>query len=590
MARNKFDIDETLESPFSFSHLKKAGKYIKKHTRKMVICFVLSVFSIVCSLSVPQIIMRAMGVTFPNKDHRELVILAIAATLLIAVSIVLARFRSVIMMETGQEIIRDIRADLFAHLQKLPFQYYDSRPNGKILVRVIHYVNNVADFLSSGVINFIVDLLSLIFILVFMLITSPSLTLIAMSGTPVFLLVIILIKPRQRRAWQAVSNKNSNLTAYLSESLDGVKITQIFTRENENAEIYNTLNTATSKAWKHAQFLSCSIQPTSEVVLTITTVVLYMTGTLLFAPTTSLAVVVAMGAYTQRFWQPIISISNLYNSFITAISYLERIFETMEEPVHIDDCDNAYTLPEITGQLEFKNVTFSYDPHAVILEDVSFTINPGESIALVGATGAGKTTIVNLISRFYDLSGGQLLIDGHDISKVTLHSLRSQMGIMLQDSFIFSGTIIDNIRYGKLDATPQEVEAACKTVCAHEFISNLPDGYNTELPERGGGLSSGEKQLISFARTLISDPKILILDEATSSIDTKLERYLQEGLKQLLVGRTSFIIAHRLSTIKNCDKIMYVANKGITECGTHDELMELKGDYYALCTSQDEGN
>ncbi|HIT94666.1 MAG TPA: ATP-binding cassette domain-containing protein, partial [Candidatus Faecivivens stercoripullorum] len=294
----------------------------------------------------------------------------------------------------------------------------------------------------------------------------------------------------------------------------------------------------------------------------------------------------ALSNYAWRFWQPLLNLSNLYNTFINSIAYLERIFEMMDEPVTVQDAPDATELPPIEGHVTFDDVTFGYVPETNILEHLSFDVKPGQSIALVGPTGAGKTTVVNLISRFYNLNGGQVLIDGHDISKVTLHSLRSQMGIMLQDSFIFSGTILDNIRYAKLDATEEEVRAACHTVCADEFINEMPDGYLTQMGERGSRLSQGQKQLVAFARTLLANPKILILDEATSSIDAKTERQLQTALNELLKGRTSFIIAHRLSTIKSCDKIMYISNKGITECGTHEELLAKKGDYYKLYMAQ----
>jgi ATP-binding cassette subfamily B protein len=289
-----------------------------------------------------------------------------------------------------------------------------------------------------------------------------------------------------------------------------------------------------------------------------------------------------MSDYAARFWQPIMNIANLYNNFLNTIAYLERIFELLDEPVNVKDTEDAKPLPPISGAVEFKNVTFGYDEHTTVLENLSFTINPGESIALVGPTGAGKSTIVNLISRFYNVTDGAVMIDGHDIADVTLESLRSQMGIMLQDSFVFSGTVEENIRYGKLNATPEEIRKAAEIVCADEFIRQFENGYETEITERGTALSQGQRQLLTFARTLVSDPKILILDEATSSIDAKTERLLQQGLLQVLKGRTSFIIAHRLSTIVNCDKIMYVSNRGITECGTHEELLAKRGDYYKL--------
>ncbi|MGI6274322.1 MAG: ABC transporter ATP-binding protein, partial [Acutalibacteraceae bacterium] len=365
-----------------------------------------------------------------------------------------------------------------------------------------------------------------------------------------------------------------------------MKITQAFTREEKNAEIYNTLNTKMYKSWMKAQYTSNLVWVSVDNISTWVVGAMYLIGLSLLGPAVQIGTLIAISAYAWRFWQPILQLSNLYNTFINAVAYLERIFEMIDEPVTVDDAPDAETLPEIRGNVTFDDVTFSYDGSINILEHFNLDVKAGESIALVGPTGAGKTTVVNLISRFYNINSGRVLVDGHDISKVTLHSLRAQMGIMLQDSFIFSGTIMDNIRYGRLDATDEEVIAAAKTVRAHDFISEMPQGYYTQVNERGSRLSQGQKQLIAFARTLLSDPKILVLDEATSSIDAKTERLLQEGLQALLKGRTSFIIAHRLSTIKHCDRILYIANKGIAECGNHDELIAARGNYYELYTAQ----
>ena len=398
---------------------------------------------------------------------------------------------------------------------------------------------------------------------------------------------MLILKNKQRRAWQAVSNKSSNLNAYLHESIVGVQVTQLFTREEENAEIFDKLSKAYRKDWMRAVRYSNLVWPTIDNISVWVNAAIYAVGLLVLGTSTvSLGTIVGMTGYAGRFWQPLLNLSNLMNTFINAVAYLERIFETLDEPVTVKDEIDAAEMPQIKGSVEFENVTFGYEKGVNVLENVSFSAKAGESIALVGPTGAGKTTIVNLISRFYNLNGGKVLIDGHDISKETLYSLRSQMGIMLQDSFIFSGTIMYNIKYGKLDATDEEAIAACKIVGADEFISQMKDGYNTVVKERGAGLSQGQKQLIAFARTILADPKILVLDEATSSIDAKTERYLQRGLNHLLKGRTSFIIAHRLSTVRNCDKIMYISNKGITEAGTHDELIAKKGDYYKLYTAQ----
>lgn len=585
MARNKFDVDETLETPFDFRHLKRALVYVKKYRKKMILALSLSAVSVVIGLFSPVITQYALDNSIPNKDIPQLILMAVLLTITILVSVIFATIRSRIMTAVGQDIIFDIRTDLFEHLQRLSFEYYDSRPHGKILVRVINYVNSVSDILSNGIINFVLEIFNLVFIVIFMFIMHWQMALVIMTGVPLLALIIGLIKKRQRKAWQEVNNKSSNLNAYLHEGLVGAKVTQLFVREEENAEIYRGLSEAYREKWMKAVTYNNLLWPSVDTISAVISAAIYFCGLLVIGPANiSLGTIVAMGGYASRFWQPIMNLSNLFNNFVNGVSYLERIFETMDEPVKVKDKENASEMPEIKGDVKFDKVCFSYDESAEILHDLSFDIKAGESVALVGPTGAGKTTIVNLISRFYDTTGGRVLIDGHDISEVTLKSLRSQMGIMLQDSVIFSGTVEDNIRYGKLDATSDEIKRAIKTVRAEDFIENM-GGLSAPIIERGASLSQGQRQLIAFARTLLSDPKILILDEATSAIDAKTEKLLQDGLDMLLKGRTSFIIAHRLSTIKNCDKIMYVSNNGITECGTHDELIAKKGDYYKLYTA-----
>ncbi|WP_322183068.1 ABC transporter ATP-binding protein [Neglectibacter caecimuris] len=586
MARNRFDVDENLETPFNIKHLLRAGSYIGRHKKKMILALLYSAISAAAALLGPLLIQRSINVSVPNRDYGELVLLAFVMLGAILVSVLFSRVRSKYMIEVGQEIIYDIRKDLFEHLQKLPFQFYDDRPHGKILTRVINYINSVSDALSNGIINFVLEIFNLILIAVFMLLCDVRLSLVVMAGVPLLAVVVFLVKPAQRRAWQDNSNKNSNLNAYLHESLDGMKITQAFIREEENAEIYDRLNQNCKRTWMKAQYTSNLIWLSVDNISTWVVGAMYLTGLMMLGPQVQIGTLIALASYAWRFWQPILNLSNLYNTFINAVAYLERIFEMMDEPVTVDDAPDAVELPPISGAVKFDDVTFSYDGSINVLEHFDLEVAPGESIALVGPTGAGKTTVVNLLSRFYNINEGKVLLDDHDIAGATLHSLRSQMGIMLQDSFIFSGTIMDNIRYGRLDATDEEVIAAAKTVCAHEFISQMEDGYYTQVNERGSRLSQGQKQLVAFARTLLSDPRILVLDEATSSIDAKTERLLQEGLQALLKGRTSFIIAHRLSTIKNCDRILYISDKGIAEMGSHEKLLEQKGKYYQLYTAQ----
>lgn len=587
MARNRYDVDEVLETPFDFAHLKRSFVYIKKYKGKMITALVLSVFAAISGLLGPLITQYALDNTIPQKNMGQLVLLTLAFVGTIAVSITFSTIRSRIMTVVGQDIIFNIRTDLFKHLQELPFEYYDNRPHGKILIRVVNYVNSVSDMLSNGIINVILECLNMLFIMIFMFFVNVKLSLVVLSGLPIFAFIMMMIKKRQRKAWQDVSNKSSNLNAYLQENITGARVTQIFTREEENAQIFDRLSEKYRKSWINAVKYSHLVWPATDNVSTLVRAAIFVVGLLVLTPAAvSLGTIVAMTSYASSFWQPIMNLSNIFNNFINNIAYLERIFETLDEPATIADKPNAQDIGDITGEVKFDDVTFSYEQGKTVLEHISFDVKPGESVALVGPTGAGKSTVVSLLSRFYDLDSGKITIDGKDISQATLHSLRSQMGIMLQDSFIFSGTIYDNIRYGRLDATEEEIREAAKIVCADEFISEMKDGYMTEVNERGSKLSGGQKQLISFARTLLSDPKILVLDEATSSIDARTEKLLQQGLQRLLVGRTSFIIAHRLSTIKNCDKIMYIDNKGIAECGTHDQLIAKKGEYYKLYTAQ----
>lgn len=587
MARNRYDVDEVLETPFDFAHLKRSFVYIKKYKGKMITALALSVFAAISGLLGPLITQYALDNTIPQKNMGQLVLLTLAFIGTIAVSITFSTIRSRIMTVVGQDIIFDIRTDLFKHLQELPFEYYDNRPHGKILIRVVNYVNSVSDMLSNGIINVILECLNMLFIMIFMFFVNVKLSLVVLSGLPIFAFIMMMIKKRQRKAWQDVSNKSSNLNAYLQENITGARVTQIFTREEENAQIFDRLSEKYRKSWINAVKYSNLVWPATDNVSTLVRAAIFVVGLLVLTPAAvSLGTIVAMTSYASSFWQPIMNLSNIFNNFINNIAYLERIFETLDEPATIADKPNAQDIGDITGEVKFDDVTFSYEQGKTVLEHISFEVKPGESVALVGPTGAGKSTVVSLLSRFYDLDSGKITIDGKDISQATLHSLRSQMGIMLQDSFIFSGTIYDNIRYGRLDATEEEIREAAKIVCADEFINEMKDGYMTEVNERGSKLSGGQKQLISFARTLLSDPKILVLDEATSSIDARTEKLLQQGLQRLLVGRTSFIIAHRLSTIKNCDKIMYIDNKGIAECGTHDQLIAKKGEYYKLYTAQ----
>ena len=586
MARNKFDTDEEIENKLNLRIIPRMMKWVKPYAWWMVLsCFIMLLASGISLLS-PYLIRMAIDQAIPAADYGMLVKISVflVVTTLFVRFLLAAKLR--LMTRVAQKIIVTIRKEVFTKLQALPFTYFDSRPHGKILIRVVNYVNSLSDLLSNGFIQLISDLFTLVVIVCFMLAIDVRLTLVCMAVLPVLLIVLVSMKKKQHEAWKQESYKRSNLTAYLSESLNGMKITQSFAREKVNQSIFNELCDKCKKVWIHAVNMNNIIWPVVDNLSTMGVALVYMAGIAWLGDgmggTVTVGTLVAFTGYIWRFWMPIQNLGNFYNSMVTTGAYVERIFELLDEPEDITDRDGARELPPIRGHVSFDHVNFSYEPGNPVLKDVNFTITPGTSVAIVGPTGAGKTTIVNLLTRFYNPDDGKILIDGLDIQGLQIKSIRKQVGVMLQDSFLFSGTIMENIRYGRLDATDEECMAAAKTVQAHDFIMAFPDGYNTKVTANGGGLSQGQKQLISFARVLLSDPRILILDEATSSVDTQTEKALQKGLDELLKGRTSFIIAHRLSTIRNSDIIFFVDHGEIVERGNHTELMALNGNYAAL--------
>lgn len=586
MARNKFDTDEEIEQKLNLRIIPRMLNWIKPYAWWMVLACVIMLIASAISLLSPYLIRMAIDVAIPAADYNMLIKISVflVVTTLFVRFLLAAKLR--LMTRVAQKIIVTIRKEVFTKLQALPFTYFDSRPHGKILIRVVNYVNSLSDLLSNGIIQLISDLFTLIVIIGFMLAIDTKLTLVCMAVLPILLIVLVSMKKKQHEAWKQESYKRSNLTAYLSESLNGMKITQSFARESVNQGIFNELCDKCKKVWIRAVNINNIIWPVVDNLSTLGVALVYMAGIAWLGDgmggTVTVGTLVAFTGYIWRFWMPIQNLGNFYNSMVTTGAYVERIFELLDEPEDITDREGAVELPPIRGHVSFEHVNFSYEAGTPVLQDVDFIITPGTSVAIVGPTGAGKTTIVNLLTRFYNPNEGKILIDGLDIQDLQIKSIRKQVGVMLQDSFLFSGTIMENIRYGRLDATDDECINAAKTVQAHDFIAAFPDGYNTKITANGGGLSQGQKQLISFARVLLSDPRILILDEATSSVDTQTEKALQKGLDELLKGRTSFIIAHRLSTIRNSDVIFFVDHGQIVERGNHKELMELNGNYAHL--------
>lgn len=588
MEQTNVSTEEKNDQTKNTNLLKRVGKYLAPYKSGFLKLFFAILVSNIVLVIGPYFTSIVIDESIPNKDTTQLIWIIVLFSLAQLFGGWSSRYRIRNITLLGQDVLKDMRTDVFVHLQKLPFSFFDSRPHGKIVTRVVNYINSLSDLLSNGLINVLSDVMSLVVTLAIMFTMDVRLTLYSFILLPVLFVATIVIQNQQRKAYEEVSSKQANLNAYIHESVAGIKVTQSFTRENVNRDIFAEVSEDQRTSWMHAVKIQFLLAPFIQNIATITISIIYFIGLSGFGVDVSTGVLIAFVGYVNNFWNPMINIGNFYNSLVTGMVYLERIFEMLDIEPEIQDAPNAFELPPIQGYVVFNDVTFGYKKDQPIFEDLSFRVRSGETIALVGPTGAGKSTIINLMTRFYDVDDGEILVDGIDIRKVTLNSLRNEIGVMLQDTFIFSGTILENIRFGKLDATEEEIIRAAKIVRAHDFIVSLKDGYRTVVKERGSTLSAGQRQLISFARTLLADPKVLILDEATSSIDTQTEILLQEGLDRLLEGRTAFIIAHRLSTIKNSSRIFYIADKKIQESGSHNELMAQKGLYYHLYSTQAE--
>lgn len=574
--------------PTTLENYKRIASYLAPYKKSVIALLAVVLLANLLMIAGPYITSIVIDDVIPSGNITLLIILTIAYAVIGILNGWTIRFRQYNIASLGQNVLEDMRSDLFVHMQKLSFSFFDERPHGKILTRVVNYINSLSNILSSGFINVISDVLSIVVTLTIMVLINVRLTLYSLALLPILFLVTMVIKNKQRVAYERLSQEQANLNAYIHESIAGIKTTQSFTRERFNHEVFSEVSNRQKSAFMEAVKIQILLDPIVQNFATITVALVYFLGIRGIGVDVSTGVLIAFVGYVNNFWNPIINIGNFYNSLVSGTVYLERIFEMMDIPPLITDAENAFEMPPVKGEVLFQDVTFGYEENQTIFENLSFHVKPGETIALVGATGAGKSTITNLISRFYDIRSGAILVDDIDIRDVTIASLRNEIGVMLQQTFIFTGTIMENIRYGKLDATEEEVIEAAKVIRAHDFIKDLPRGYDTRVQERGSTLSVGQRQLISFARTLLSDPKVLILDEATSSIDTQTEILLQEGLDRLLEGRTAFIVAHRLSTIRNSDRIFYIGNQRVLEAGSHEELLAQRGNYYELYKTQSE--
>ncbi len=588
--RLRITDDEVIEAPINPKYIRRLFQYAKPYKSKIVLSVIVMLLASVANLASPLIMQMALDDCIVPQNFTMLPWLALAITVSSTLAALCVRWKIKLMDITGRKMLATLREDLFNHIQELGFDFFDSRSAGKIMVRVINDVNSLLDLFTNGVVNALTNVVTVFIIAGLMLYLHVGLALVSFAVLPLLAALIFILKPHITRTWRKVRAKISSMNGYLHECLSGVRVTQAYVREEENCETFRQTNRDIVSSWMHAIRINNAFWPGLELVSCIGNILIYFFGVQWMHATgdaaISVGVLTGMIWYLGRFWQPLNQLSNLFTQLLVAMASLERIYDIMDTPVSIKSKEGAPKLPPIKGTVDFENVVFGYDTNQTVLDGVSFHVDPGQTIALVGPTGAGKSTVVNLITRFYDVRSGAVKIDGHDIRDVDLRSLREQMGIMMQDTFIFSGTIMDNIRYGRLDATDEECIAAAREVNAHDFIMRMEKGYETEVNERGSRLSVGQKQLIAFARALLADPAILILDEATAAIDTHTEILIQKALEKVLEGRTSFVIAHRLSTIRQADCIMVVADGGILEAGTHDELMAKKGHYYHLTQAQ----
>ncbi|WP_102027506.1 ABC transporter ATP-binding protein [Salirhabdus sp. Marseille-P4669] len=588
--RFRYTIDTAIDKPFNWKQMFRLLTYMKPYAKTLLpAAMIAMLISTAIRLFVPIVIGTLLiDHAIGNKDVELLWKLVVGVAVLYLINYVANIFRIRWVNHLGQNIIYDLRDHLFAHVQKLSHRFFDSRSAGSILVRILNDVNSLQELFTNGIINLLMDMVTLVGIVIILFMLSPKLALAIMIVLPLMFLISTKLRKNIRRSWQDVRIQQSRLNSHLNESLQGIRITQSFSQEQENTEFFGGVNKDNYENWRIASKKSAMFRPLVEMCNAIGTAILIWFGSYLIIndPNVTTGVFVSFAFYLGMFWDPISRLGQNYNQLLMAMSSSERIFEYLDEEPNVKETENPIELSDMKGHIEFDKVQFSYDANRIALHEISLEMKAGETVALVGHTGSGKSTIANLISRFYDPTKGVVKVDGLDIREVSLNSLRNHISVVLQDTFIFSGTIMDNIRFGRPNATDEEVIEAAKVVGAHDFIQRLSNGYLTEVEERGNILSVGERQLLSFARALLADPKIIILDEATASIDTETEQKIQRALKKLLKGRTSIIIAHRLSTIREADNIIVLDHGRIMEQGNHGALMEHKGIYYELVKAQ----
>lgn len=583
--RNTYFQDEVITKKVDIKQLGKILRYVLPYKKTVILVAVLMLVSSFVSMLSPLLLKKIINEVVANEDYRELafIIAGMSVLAIIEISTTFIHQRQTGIM--GHKVIASIRQDIFYKLQELPFDYFDSRPDGKIVVRVTDYINDLANFFTNFLVLLLVYIVKIIIITFFMLSISPQLTGVVLAAVIPMMVCVFALRYSIRKIFPTHRAKISNRTAFLVESIMGEKIIKSYNRKELNTEIYKDLHSQSLKVWLSIVHRNELNTPIVEISWNLSVIFLYgIALSMILNGNASMdaGTLVVFTSYMGLFSGPVTQIAFIIQQLAQVSSNLEQVFDTINYPAGIENAPGAVSIKNIQGKVDFNHVTFSYDEDEPVLKDFDLHIQPGSTVALVGPTGAGKTTVINLLTRFYDVDEGSVTIDGIDVRNISLHSLRKEVGVLMQDPFLFKGTILENIRYGRPDATDEECINAARLIRAEERILQFKDGYNHQLEERGQGLSAGEKQLVSFARIILKNPSIIILDEATSSIDTETEQLIKQALDVILKDKTAFIVAHRLSTIRNADLILYIADQGIAESGTHQELMELKGLYYQL--------
>ena len=584
---NNIEKDEEIVRRSKKEIIIRLMAYLKPYKAKSMIVILLMILVMLCNVVNPYLLQQAIDVHVVKKDINGILLIGGILLVINIFAWIASKIRWTMISKITNNILVNIRHELYEHIQKLSFDFFDNRPVGKILARVVGDVNALKNLFNQSIQTLIPELLSLICVAIAMFILNIKLAMACIILLPFLTIAMFYIEIHSRKRWEVFRNKRSNLNGFTHEDFSGIKVVQAFANEKNTEKNFRKMVKEQKEAFLNAVRLNDCFWPLVELSWGIGTLIVFAVGyRLILSGEIQVGKLIAFSMYTGMFWRPIMNLSSFYNTLITNFAAADRIFDILDQEPDIENIGKAPKMNRIEGKVEFRNIDFSYNVGGKVLNNINFKVNPGDKIALVGATGSGKTTIISLLSRFYDPTDGEILVDGKNIKYVDLYSYRSQMGIMLQDTFLFSSTIMENIRYGRLDATDEEVINAAKAVNAHEFIMKLENGYDTEVNERGSRLSLGQRQLVSFARALLANPRILILDEATSNIDTQTEMLVQKGIEKLIKGRTSFVIAHRLSTIRDCDKILVISDGEIIEAGTHDELLRNKGMYYDLYSAQ----